>query len=188
MSRIIILNILEFRSNILKIISLTEQNRQNEGNFNKKLLTPTKQSKFTSLELLILRFLVWGHNDACHIQSLLQQQPKHNANNGASVKLWQAADVQQLVFWRLNLPLFLLAGQISKKVILNRSVLQGKISKLFPIHVLKACLKNCKITRILEKSFFFHGKILFYPKFERVIKHLLSNDFLRDVSEFAISQ
>ena len=88
------------------------------------------------LELALLRFLLLAHNDACHVQRSLRLL------NEESVQKMQTPNISELVFWRLNLPFFVLSAQIAKNTILQRSILQRKIAQLFPEHVLRVIVFN----------------------------------------------
>ena len=82
------------------------------------------------MERLLLRFLLWAQNDACHVLRLLLQHEKQ-------VEKFERSEADELVFWRLNLPLFVLARAIAKNLIRGRSIFQSKISHEFPSHAIK---------------------------------------------------
>ena len=83
------------------------------------------------MEQSLLRFILWAQNDACHVQQLLQQAKfiEHsNFSNGVT---------HELVFLRLNLPLFVLAKAIAKNVLIGRSIFQSKIDSVFPTYAIE---------------------------------------------------
>ena len=82
------------------------------------------KNQLTTMEIELLRFLIWVHNDACNMQQLLEtseQQLKEYSK--------QKSD---LVYWRLNLPFFVLSRQIAKNLILRRTTLQEEFINVFP--------------------------------------------------------
>lgn len=83
----------------------------------------------------ILRFLLWAHNDACHLQSLLLQDAI-NKNAHAHLTRDIAYEINELVYARLSIPMFVLARQLTKNVLSLRSVLQQRISMLYSRHAL----------------------------------------------------
>ena len=80
------------------------------------------------LEQSLLRFILWAQNDACHVQQLLQQAKFIKQSNGVT---------HELVFLRLNLPLFVLAKAIAKNVLIGRSIFQTKIASVFPTYAIE---------------------------------------------------
>ena len=97
-----------------------QSNSQRTGEFSKAQST---KNQLTTVEIELLRFLIWVHNDACNMQQLLE------TNEQLKEYSKQKSD---LVYWRLNLPFFVLSRQIAKNLILRRTTLQDEFINVFP--------------------------------------------------------